>query len=119
MKRLFHGTSNDVAKKICEEGFRPELNRAAAYGRGVYFATAAAYSKDYSCTKRRGRRDEIVYLIVADVALGKSVVGMDNAILPNDADSFCDRVENPSIYVVNKREACCPRYLIAFYPDAR
>lgn len=123
VRRLFHGTGNEIAQRICEEGFRPELNRVSRYGKGVYFAVDAVYSKDYSRPGRdiysQFRRDEIVYLIVSDVATGRTRMGSNEAVIPAGYDSFCDSPKDPKIFVVNKKEACCPRYLIAFYPGAR
>ena len=43
---LFHGTKIDCIDPICEEGFRAELNRVSALGKGTYFATDALYLVD-------------------------------------------------------------------------
>lgn len=124
-KRLFHGTEKKNIDNILIGGFDPARNKTSAYGKGVYFAIRAVYSKDFSIkkpltTSRRQRvksEDDIVYMFVCDVVTGKTTRGSSGATLPKEYDSFTDSVEHPSMYVVNKLEAAYPRYVVAFYPS--
>lgn len=117
-KRLYHGTSERIARIICEDGFDPSYNTASSYGKGVYFSTRAFYSSSYSLKNRQTNQD-IVYLLVCDVVLGKTCKGLQNTHIDKGYDSATDNLKKPDMYIVNKREACIPRYLVAFYPDAK
>jgi hypothetical protein len=113
IKRLFHGTSEDIARIIIQEGFDPSKNKTSAHGLGVYFSTRAAYSKDY-CHRTKGR--EYVFMLVCDVATGKVCQGRNCKPIPHEFDSATDSLARPDMYIVNKRQAALPLYLVAFYP---
>ena len=114
VKTLFHGTSEEIARIIMREGFDPSKNKASMYGKGVYFATTAAYSKNYM---HRTESQDFCFMLFCDVVTGR--VGQGIAGTPfsaQDFDSVADRPAQPSIYVVNRREAALPKYLVAFSP---
>lgn len=118
-KQLFHGTSERNARLICRDGFDPDLNKVSAYGLGIYFATKAHTSREYGI-KSMGK-EEIAYMLVCDVVLGNIglSVGNSNKKIPKQYSSLCDNKASPDIFVVDKKEACLPRYLVAFYPGAK
>jgi len=113
VKRLFHGTSGEIARIIIEEGFDPSKNKTSAHGLGVYFSTRALYSKNY-CHKTKGC--DYVFMLVCDVATGKTCKGLNGQPIPKEYDSATDNINRPDMYIVNKREAALPLYLVAFYP---
>lgn len=113
IKRLFHGTSEDIARIIIQEGFDPLKNKTSAHGLGTYFSTRAAYSKDYM-HKTKGR--DYVFMLVCDVATGKVCKGQGGKPIQKGFDSATDNLNHPDMYIVNKREAALPLYLVAFYP---
>jgi hypothetical protein len=121
---LFHGTSREVARIITLEGFRPEKNTVSAFGKGVYFSTLASYSQQYSVMKETRRRKkniarpklaDIRYLLICSVALGRVRKAGTESIIPEGYNSF----SGPDMFIVDKREACIPVYLAAFYPYAK
>jgi hypothetical protein len=114
-KRLFHGTLDTVAHIIAKEGFDPTLNKTSAFGKGVYFSTQASYSSAY-CKRTHGA--EMAYMLVCDVITGKVGQGKANQPIPVTFNSVTNTLRHPSMYIVNKKEAALPRYLIVFYPDA-
>ena len=113
IRRLFHGTNEIAMDNIIRYGFDPLRNTRSMYGKGVYFARDARYSKNYLVSNREG----IAFMLVCDVALGKSSVG--EAHKPISGDSAVDSLKNPSIFVVDKVNAVYPKYVVAFYPKAR
>ncbi len=114
IKRLFHGTSEQVARIIIEEGFDPSKNKVSAHGIGVYFSTRALYSIEY-CHRTEGK--DYVFMFVCDVVTGKPCKGKANTQISPEYDSATDNLARPDMYIVNKREAALPLYLVAFYPD--
>jgi len=115
VKQLFHGTSAETARIIINEGFDPAFNKTSAYGKGVYFSTRAKYSKDYS----RERKDGLAFMLVCDVITGNVGQGRSGQPIPSRFNSVTDNLRRPDMYIVDKREACIPQYLVAFYPKAR
>lgn len=115
-KRLFHGTSEAIARVIAREGFDASKNKVSAHGVGTYFSTRAIYSSSY-CKRAVG--NDIAYMLVCDVALGRVGLGRSGVEIPKQFDSVCDNLKQPDMYVVNKREAGIGRFLIAFYPEAK
>ena len=113
VKRLFHGTSEQVARIIIEEGFDPSKNKVSAHGLGVYFSTRAAYSKDYM-HPTHGK--DYVFMLVCDVVTGKPCKGQAYKPIMAGYDSATDNLARPDMYIVNKRDAALPLYLVAFYP---
>jgi hypothetical protein len=64
---LFHGTSVDGVKGICENGFRlPDRSEDNMYGQGAYFATDSSKSAQNLYTKGSNR------IMLCDVLLGKA-----------------------------------------------
>jgi len=114
-KRLFHGTDEGAARSIAYFGFSAKANKRSAYGNGTYFSTRAEYSRMYSKTAH----DQIAFMLVCDVVCGKVAQGRANTDISAGFDSCTDRLNHPDMYIVNKREAAMPRYLVAFYPNAK
>lgn len=114
IKTLFHGTSEKIARIIIKEGFDPAYNRTSVHGLGCYFATTAVYSKNY-CKKEHGR--DYVFMLVVDVVTGKSTKGRANTPIPGGYNSATNSTKKPTMYIVNKKEAALPKYLVAFYPN--
>lgn len=113
VKRLFHGTSEDIARIIIQNGFDPSKNKVSAHGLGVYFSTTARYSFKY-CHPTNGR--DYVYMLVCDVVTGCVGQGKAYTHIPPKYDSVTNSIGRPDMYIVNKRESAMPRYLVAFYP---
>lgn len=112
IRRLFHGTNEKAISNIIWNGFDPDRNTRSMYGKGVYFARDAKYSKNYLVSNSEG----IAFMLVCDVALGKSSVGELNKKI--NGDSAVDNIKNPSIFVIDKVDAVYPKYIVAFYPKA-
>ena len=116
VKRLFHGTKEENMNSILRSGFNPALRKVCACGYGVYFSTRAEYSRHYS--KTRSNQD-LAYMLVCDVVCGKVAQGRQGLNIPEGYQSFTDNLAHPDMYIVDKREAAYPRYLVAFYPYAK
>ena len=114
--RLFHGTSEEIARIIIQEGFDPSKNKVSAHGLGVYFSTRALYSKDFM---HPAKGQEYVFMLVCDVVTGKVGQGKAYTPIPPQYNSVTNNVKHPDMYIVNKREAAIPRYLVAFYPKVQ
>jgi hypothetical protein len=65
VQRLFHGTSLDAVKAITSRGFQLPQH-PGMFGRGVYFAGTPQKSWEYC-------RDTPCYMLVCDVALGRTL----------------------------------------------
>ena len=111
---LFHGTDEDVARKIIKEGFDPKYGKTFAHGVGCYFSTSAAYSKNYC--KSIQKRD-YVFMLFCSVVTGNCGLGRLNTPIPKNYHSVTDSMKRRTMYVVDKTEACLPIYLISFYPN--
>lgn len=117
-RMLFHGTSEPIARSIMKEGFDPTKCVSACNGVGIYFSPAAQVSASYS----RGKQDQnsnidLAFMLCCDVALGTSCRLGWNQKIPQGFNSG-ESYQTPPEYVIDKREAAYPKYLIAFYPDA-
>ena len=99
---LFHGTHEKLVNIIIREGFDPSKNVRSVYGKGAYFAKDASYSFNYM-TSNEG--NDISFMFLCDVLV-------DHSVLTNVR-------ENPTIFVVPKREAILPRYVITFHKSAK
>ena len=55
-KRLYHGTTHDVAEAICHQNFHSRLcgKNATLYEKGAYFLISASYSHNYSTADSKG-----------------------------------------------------------------
>lgn len=115
-KRLFHGTLDKVAKTISVDGFDPTLNKTSAHGKGVYFSVRAEYSRQYC---RRSQGNDLACLLICDVVTGRVCQGRANKPIPNEYNSATNSLKNPDMYIVNKREAAMPRYIVVFHPEAK
>ncbi len=121
---LFHGTSESAARSIMDSGFDPLRCRDAWYGNGVYFSPSAQVSLSYSMgithTVKKTRKD-IQYVLLNKVCLGKLLI-LRNRLQDQDIPfpyTSTKSPTKPAEYVVNKREAVWPEYLISFYPQAK
>lgn len=112
---LFHGTNEDAARSIIRYGFDPSYSKICAYGKGIYFSKRASYSKDYS---KRLRGNDLAFMFVCDVVTGKCCQGYPNKPIQHGFDSATNDIANPDMYIVNRREAAFPHFLVCFYPDA-
>ena len=113
-KLLFHGTDEPTARKIICEGFDPKYGKTFAHGVGCYFSKFAAYSSKY-CKHIQGR--DYVFMLVCKVIIGNCGLGHKNTPIPNKLNSVTDSIKHPTMYIVDKSEACLPVYLVAFYPN--
>ena len=113
---MFHGTKPEHIDPIVRDGFRPELNKTSAYGKGTYFASAASYSKNYA----HPAKDEVAYMFVCRVLIGKIRQGITNSVLDTQQyDNFVDNIKNPSIVVTPYADGGIPKYVVAFHPFAK
>lgn len=111
IKRLFHGTKSGNINSIAINGFQVAANMRSAYGKGSYFSTKANYSKDYTDNDR----DDISYLFICDIVVGKiGYLSSDKNI-----DTGVDNINNPTIYVCPKDSSCIPRFIVGFYKNAK
>ncbi|KAK5893346.1 hypothetical protein CgunFtcFv8_006225 [Champsocephalus gunnari] len=120
-KFLFHGTSADSCNCIEKGKFDRNLagKHAVAYGKGVYFAVAAAYSADrFSPADASGMKR----LYVARVLTGRYTVGHSLLKAPPPRgsdktdcfDSCVDNQQNPSMFVIFHDNQAYPEHLITF-----
>ena len=112
--RLFHGTSENNIEKIASGGFDPTLNKRAAFGYGVYFAKNASYSSAYMSSVRP---ENHTFMFMCDVLVGnQGTLGKkDDQMIDNNVDNFID----PKIITTVYKDGAYPRYIIAFYKDAK
>jgi hypothetical protein len=96
--RLFHGTSTNSVKSICNDGYKAALNKRSAYGHGTYFSSKASYSKDYT---DKTESDES-FMLVNKVCLGPG-----------------HNTNGSEIFVVADDDAAFPEYVICFHKEAK
>lgn len=96
--RLYHGTSLEAVKSICESGYKEIYSKVKAYGHGTYFSSAGSYSKNYA--KETGKGES--FMIVNRVSLGPDSGG-----------------DGHTIFVCPKDEAAFPEYVICFHKSAK
>lgn len=108
--QLYHGTSNESIKAICDNGWKSLFNRRAVHGSGSYFATTARYSSAYGKPDPTG----VCYMFVADVAIGR--LGYHQ--IPTNVDTYVNSKANPTIYVARDDRDALPRYIVAYDPVA-
>ena len=115
-KLLFHGTSHKNINSIATNGFLTNKNKVSAFGRGSYFSTMASYSKNYSVSYT----DDISYMFLCDVIVGKCGIYRNHAIINTEIhDNSVDSAHNPTIYVTPYDAGAYPRYLIAYHKNAK
>lgn len=95
--------------------FDPALNQRWSYGKGTYFATAAAYSRAFA----KPGRDDVSYMLVCRVVVGALCRGTNGAELDTSVhDNFVDHIGGPHIYVTPYADGALPVYVVAFHATA-
>jgi len=113
---MFHGTSEEAMNNIVWNGFDPKMNKVAAYGKGTYFARDAAYSKAYA----KPKSNEISFMMVCRVLVGKCCIGSSDAVLDTcKFDNWVDNIKDPSIVVTPYPNGAIPLYVIGFHRNAK
>lgn len=116
-QQLFHGTTEQAAYAIANDGYKVNLNRRSAYGIGVYFAKEASYSKEYANVSTSGGF-ELSYMLINKVLIGRKVVGKANSkINLKMADSQVDSVTNPKLFSIPREYQAIPLFLVAFHKN--
>lgn len=113
---LYHGTREEAANAIICDGFDPERNNRAAFGKGTYFAKNASYSRDYAPPAS----DQISFMLICSVLIGE--IGQYGSMKPIDLtkhDNSVDNLKSPSIYVTPYSAGAIPRFLVAFHRNAK
>ena len=121
---LFHGTDavEAIVNSTDGHGFLPLLAGSkvgAIWGDGTYFARDARYSNDYARTLPNGQKQ----MLVVDVLVGRWAQGKKNMsmcpLLPGEQykkhNSLVNRVQNPTIFVVQHSNQAYPAYLITYH----
>lgn len=113
---LYHGTKEEAANNIIREGFDPERNSRAAYGKGTYFAKNASYSRDYAPPAS----DQISFMLICSVLVGEiCIYGSMKPIDTSKHDNAADNPKNPSIYVTPYQYGAIPLFIVAFHRNAK
>eukprot|EP01083_Nonionella_stella_P190776 706465_1 len=114
---LWHGTDRKAMKSICATGFLRDYGSIMIYGKGVYFATSAQTSLEYSPCDASGYR----YMLLCRVLCGESCVGQEEYKVPPfktnslvQYESMVDTLHEPNIYVISKDYQVYPSFLITF-----
>ncbi len=116
-QHLFHGTTEQAAYAIANDGYKVNLNRRSSYGIGVYFAKEASYSKEYANVSTSGGF-ELSYMLINKVLTGRKVVGKANSkINLKMADSQVDSVTNPKLFSIPREYQAIPLFLVAFHKN--
>jgi poly [ADP-ribose] polymerase 7/11/12/13 len=121
---LFHGTNavEAIVNSVDGHGFLPMLagtSTGAIWGDGTYFARDARYSDDYARTLPSGDKQ----MMLVDVLVGLSTQGAEGMrvypLLPGQSyagyNSLVNRVQDPSIFVVQHSNQAYPSYLITYH----
>lgn len=113
---LFHGTNEQALNRIVYNGFDPRANKISAYGKGTYFAKYASYSKNYA----NPAKDEVSFMLICSVLVGNCCKGTLNMnIDTNTYDNSVDDIKNSTIYVTPYSAGAIPRFVVAFYRNAK
>ncbi len=115
--QLYHGTKEESVNSIIQNGFNIAANTRNAYGVGTYFAKKANYSKEYAAPAS----DQISFMLLCDVLIGEMGTGYTSGIKIDTAkhDNSVDNIRNPLIVVSPYNYGAIPRYIIAFYRNAK
>jgi len=117
VKSLFHGTSEHAINTIAHQGFSLQKCKVCAHGFGIYFSTSAKYSSNYAVAKTK---NDITYMFLCDVLVGKVKKGSNfEYINKKSYDNFVDNTTRPTMYITPYEDAILPRYIIAFYKNAK
>jgi len=114
--QLYHGTKEEAANSIIRDGFNPDFNYRAAYGKGTYFAVNASYSRDYAPPAS----DDVSFMLICSVLVGE--IGQYGAQQPVNTklhDNAVDNMKSPSIYVTPYAAGAIPRFIVAFHRNAK
>ncbi|KAJ8261725.1 hypothetical protein GJAV_G00157670 [Gymnothorax javanicus] len=122
-RMLFHGTPQKNIRDICMHNFDLKYagTHGSVYGRGIYFAKHASYSKKYCSTdESRNGISPPLTMILARVLVGEYTLGEARfrEAPPKDRtktsfyDSCVDNFFHPSTFVVFDRNQVYPEYLI-------
>lgn len=115
-KQLFHGTKYNFVDNICDEGFKVDMNRISAYGKGTYFSTSAQMSSGYTDKAN----NEMSYIIVCKVLVGKYKIGVNNETVNTDLyDNTVNNLKNPTIITSPYDNGAYPEYVVAYYKNAK
>lgn len=118
-KILFHGTNEEAAKSILEFGYDPSANRRSAFGKGVYFALNASYSKDYTDISKKTMGFELSYMLINKVLVGRTCRGTNNSVIDlKNYHTQVDSVEHPTIFSVPLAQQILPLYFVGFHKGA-
>ena len=111
---LFHGTSEESVKNICNNGFNRSYagKNAVLFGRGVYFSNSSALSHTYTDVRIQKNKKHI---IVSKVLIGKCGLGTkDSNLPPKDCDTGINRLNDPNIFVIYHDAQAYPEYLVTY-----
>ncbi|KAM9165497.1 protein mono-ADP-ribosyltransferase PARP10 isoform 2-T3 [Pangshura tecta] len=118
---LFHGTTEEASREICQHGFNRSFcgKNATLYGHGVYFAVNAVLSVQEQYSPRSA--DGSKYVFVAKTLTGDYTAGSrdmrapplkEAAEAPLRYDSVVDNPKKPAIFVIFNDTQAYPQYLI-------
>ncbi len=111
--QLFHGTHEKIVPVIASDGFDPSFNKRAAFGYGVYFAKHANYSSAYMTADNPQNH---TFMFMCDVLVGVTKTGgqKDDTSFDNNIDK-----SDPTIVTTVYPDGAYPRFIIAFYKNAK
>lgn len=118
---LWHGTSVTDPSVIIQsqEGFDVRFGREnCMWGKAVYFAKNASYSRAYAYKTR----DSFRQMFLAEVLLGETIKLPQSALTKppvNEAtgieyDSVQGHTQGSDVFMVYSNQKCYPRYLVTF-----
>jgi len=123
----FHGTDEDTAKKIMQQGFNRNFSglNATYYGKGVYFARDASYSASTTYARPNSRGEQ--HMFICRVLVGEYCIGRKDVRAPDVVDATTNRLydttvnnlANPEIFVTYHDAQVYPEYLIKFKRTGR
>lgn len=111
---MFQRIPAQFCKMISRIGFQAECAppEDPVYGEGMYFARTIKKALEIW----RGKNEEYLYFVEADVLTGKSAPGKRGMILPppvgNDPNIFHDSLEGPDVSVIFSGYQALPKYII-------
>lgn len=128
---VYHGCSkpeniNSIAHSGFDVVYSSSESSINAFGSGVYFGSSPQVSETYCCTAPREMREagaphgsNVVFLsllIKADMCVGERKQCKPRFIRGSKVgrrfDTFCDKMNNPSIYVATHNSQAYPAYML-------